>query len=44
MEIISKDYGVSLTHQEAEEFGLSLIRITKIGQNVFNRKEQIPAD
>ena len=38
-QIINRDYGVFLNDEEAQRFGLSLLKITRIAMNVFNREE-----
>ncbi len=38
-QIIQRDYGVVLNDEEAEKFGLSLLKITRLAMTAFNRTE-----
>lgn len=38
--IIEKDYGILLSDEEAEEFGISFLKITKTALNAFARVDK----
>jgi len=38
--IVEQDYGVVLSDTEAEQFGFSLLKITRLAMNAFNRGEE----
>jgi hypothetical protein len=38
-QIVRRDYGFALSDDEAESFGLSLLRITRLAKGAFNRVE-----
>jgi len=40
-QIVLKDYGVDLTQEEADQFGFSLLKVTRIAVRVFNRADGI---
>jgi hypothetical protein len=39
-QILQRDYGVALTDEEAESFGISLLKITRLAVSAFNRAEE----
>lgn len=38
--IVERDYGVVLGDAEAEQFGLSLLKVTRLAMGAFNRAEK----
>ena len=38
-QIVKRDYGMVLSDTEAGQFGLSLLKITRLALNVFNRAD-----
>jgi hypothetical protein len=40
IEIIKEDYGISLSKEEAQQFGFSLLHLTKIASVAFARAEE----
>ena len=38
--VIQQDYGVILSDAEAEQFGLSLLRVTRLAMGAFNSAEE----
>ena len=39
-QIVQRDYGLDLSDDEAEGFGLSLLRVTRLAMGTFNRAEE----
>ena len=38
--IVHQDYGVDLTQDEADQFGFSMLKITRLAIGAFNRAEE----
>ena len=39
-QIVRQDYGVALSDEEAEGFGLSMLKVTRLAMGAFNRAEE----
>ncbi|MGH2508153.1 MAG: hypothetical protein ACREGH_04210 [Minisyncoccia bacterium] len=38
--IIERDYGIAISDTEADQFGLSMLKITRLATSAFNRAEE----